>query len=66
MVSCSQHKIGVFLKKQCYDKIFTKSSKSLSKKASFFAKFLGENIFKIITSVPVRLAVPYYGAIDFK
>jgi hypothetical protein len=26
----------------------------LSKKRHFFAKFFGENIYKIITSVPVR------------
>jgi hypothetical protein len=38
-------KIGVFLKNQ-------KSSSSLSKKGQYFAKYFGDNIFKIITSVP--------------
>jgi hypothetical protein len=33
-------------------KIFAKTSSSLSKKRQFFAKFFGENILKIITSVP--------------
>jgi hypothetical protein len=36
--------IGVFLKKQCYDQFFAKSSISLSKKANIFAKFFGENV----------------------
>jgi hypothetical protein len=45
--------IGVFLKNQCYDRIFEKTSISLSKKRQFFDKFFGENILKIITSVPV-------------
>jgi hypothetical protein len=31
---------------------FSKTSSSLSKNANIFAKFFGENIFKIITSVP--------------
>jgi hypothetical protein len=48
-----RREIGVLLKKQCYDKIFTKTSSSLSKKVpNFFAKFFGENILQIITSVP--------------
>jgi hypothetical protein len=43
--------IGVFLKNQCYDHIFAKTSSSLSKNGNIFAKFFSENIFKIITSV---------------
>jgi hypothetical protein len=46
-----RRKIGVFLKNQCYDHIFVKTSCSLSKNAVFFAEFFGENILKIITSV---------------
>jgi hypothetical protein len=46
-------KIGVFLKKQCYDHIFAKTGSSLSTKtASIFAKCFGENLFEIIISVP--------------
>jgi hypothetical protein len=46
-------KIGVFLKNQCYDQNFAKISFVLSKKTPIFsADFFGENIFKIITSVP--------------
>jgi hypothetical protein len=41
-----------FLKNQCYDQIFEKTSNSLGKKRQFFAKFFGANILKIITSVP--------------
>jgi hypothetical protein len=43
---------GVFLKCQCYDQFFSKVSFVLSKNASFFPKYFGENIFKIISSVP--------------
>jgi hypothetical protein len=45
-------KIGVFLRNQCYDNFISKFSFVLSQKRQFFAKFVGENIFKIITSVP--------------
>jgi hypothetical protein len=45
-------KIGVFLKNQCYDQMFAKFSFVLSQKRQFFAEFFGENISKIITSVP--------------
>jgi hypothetical protein len=45
-------KIGVFRKNQCYDQFFSKFSFVLSQNANFFADFFGENIFKIITSVP--------------
>jgi hypothetical protein len=45
--------IGVFLKNQCNDQIFAQSSFALSKKRQFLP-FFGENIFKIITSVPGR------------
>jgi hypothetical protein len=31
-------KIGVFLKNQCYDQVFSKSSSSLRKKSPFFCK----------------------------
>jgi hypothetical protein len=41
-------KFGVFVKNQCYDQNFAKTSSKLRKNANFF----GENIFKIITSVP--------------
>jgi hypothetical protein len=46
-------KFGVFLKNQCYDQILAKFSFVLSQNANFFVKFFGENILKIITSVPV-------------
>jgi hypothetical protein len=41
-------KIGVFLQNQFYDQLFSKFSFVLSQKRQFF----GENILKIITSVP--------------
>jgi hypothetical protein len=49
-------KIGVFLKIQCYDKKFAQFSFVLSQKRHFFRKIFGENILKIITSVPGREA----------
>jgi hypothetical protein len=45
-------KNGVFLKNQCYDQIFENWALFWVKNANFFAKFFGENISKIITSVP--------------
>jgi hypothetical protein len=49
----SAKKIGVFLKNQCYDPNFAKSISIWNKNADFFRQFLfGENILKIITSVP--------------
>jgi hypothetical protein len=45
-------KIGVFLKYQCYDQKFSKFSLVLSQKRQFFSEIFGENILKIITSVP--------------
>jgi hypothetical protein len=45
MITIFGEKIGVFLKNQCYDQIFTKSNRSLGKNANVFAKFFGENIF---------------------
>jgi hypothetical protein len=48
----SAKKIGVFLKIQCYDQIFAKTSCSLSKKRQFVRHLFGENILKTITSVP--------------
>jgi hypothetical protein len=54
----SAQKIGVFLKNQCYDQIFAKTSSSLNKNANIFAKFFAKNIFKIITSVPCDKAPP--------
>jgi hypothetical protein len=45
-------KNGVFLKNQCYDQFFSKFGFVLSQKRHFFAKFFGENILQIITSVP--------------
>jgi hypothetical protein len=44
--------IGGFLENQCYDQIFAYFSFVLSQKRHFFAEFFGENILKIITSVP--------------
>jgi hypothetical protein len=49
-----RQKIGVFLKNQCYDQNFAQFTLVLSQKRQFFAIFFGENIFKIITSVPER------------
>jgi hypothetical protein len=39
-------KIGVFLKNQCYDQLFSKFSFVLCQKRHFFADFFGENISK--------------------
>jgi hypothetical protein len=47
-----RRKIGVFLEKQCYDHFFAKTSRSLKNKTPFFCQIFGENILKIITSVP--------------
>jgi hypothetical protein len=47
-------KIGVFLKNQCYDRFFSKFSIVWLKNDNFLAKFFGENILKIVTSVPGR------------
>jgi hypothetical protein len=44
--------MAFLLKYQCYDQLFTKFSFVLSQKRPFFAKIFGENILKIITSVP--------------
>jgi hypothetical protein len=46
----SAKKIG--LKNLCYGHIFAKTSGSLSPKRQYFADFSGENLLKIITSVP--------------
>jgi hypothetical protein len=40
----SAKKIGVFLKFQCYDQLFSKFSFVLSQKRQFFRKIFGENI----------------------
>jgi hypothetical protein len=45
-------KNGVFLKNQCCDQNFAYFSFVLSQKRQFFAEFFGENILKILTSVP--------------
>jgi hypothetical protein len=45
-------KIGDFLKYQCYDQLFSKFSFVSSQKRQIFRNFFGENILKIITSVP--------------
>jgi hypothetical protein len=37
-------KIGVFIKNQCYDELFSKFSFVLSQKRQFFAEFFSENI----------------------
>jgi hypothetical protein len=53
-------KFGVFLNTQCYDQNYAKTSSNLREKnAIFFAKFFGENIFKIITSVPRLISFAY-------
>jgi hypothetical protein len=39
-------KIGVFLKYQCYDKLFSKFSFVLSQKRQFFAEFFWRKYFK--------------------
>jgi hypothetical protein len=45
-------KIVVFPKTKCYDQHFCKDYQRLSKNGKIFAKFVGENIVKIITLVP--------------
>jgi hypothetical protein len=40
--------------------IFAKTSNSLSKKRQFFAKCFGENILKIITSVPEVMSQHFF------
>jgi hypothetical protein len=50
----SAEKNRVFLINQCYDLIFAKISRSLSKRAQIF----GENILKIITPVPGKNCCP--------
>jgi hypothetical protein len=37
--------IGAFLKNQCYDQIFSKTSRSLSKKRQYFRQFFLAKIF---------------------
>jgi hypothetical protein len=49
----SAKKLAFFLKTNVTITIFAKTSFVLSQNAIIFAKFFGENIFKIITSVPV-------------
>jgi hypothetical protein len=48
----SAKKMALFFKNQCYDQNFAYFSFVLSQKRLFFAEFFGENILKIITSVP--------------
>jgi hypothetical protein len=45
-------KNGVFLKNQCYDKIFANFRFVLSQKTPIFCIFFGENLLKNTTSVP--------------
>jgi hypothetical protein len=45
-------KIGVFLKTNVMIKFLQKVAAVWAKNANIFAKFFGENILKIITSVP--------------
>jgi hypothetical protein len=47
-------KNGVFLNNQCSDQFFSKIAVVGAKNANIFAKFFGENILEIITSVPGR------------
>jgi hypothetical protein len=53
-------KIGVFLKKQCYDQFFI--SFVFSQKRQFFAEFFGENIFKNHNIGPWSLGVARHRA----
>jgi hypothetical protein len=55
MITIFGEKIGVLLKYQCYDQLFSKNFFVLSQKRHFFAKIFGENISKIITSVPDQI-----------
>jgi hypothetical protein len=48
----SAKNLALFSKTNVMITIFAKTSSSLSKIANIFAKFYGEHIFKIITSVP--------------
>jgi hypothetical protein len=48
----SAKKLAFFLKIQCCDQIFAKSTSSLSKNANVFAIFFGENVLRIITLIP--------------
>jgi hypothetical protein len=48
-----------FLKNHCYDQILHYLALFWVKNANFFAKFLGENIFKIITSTQGTLSTSY-------
>jgi hypothetical protein len=48
----SAKNLAFFSKTNVMIKFLPKSSNSLSKKANIFAKNFGENILKIITSVP--------------
>jgi hypothetical protein len=47
-----RQKIGVFIQTNLWS-FFQKLAVVWAKNANIFAKFFGENIFKIITSVPV-------------
>jgi hypothetical protein len=51
-----RQKNGFFLKNECYDQNFAQFNFVLSQKANFFADFFGENILKIIASVPGSVA----------
>jgi hypothetical protein len=42
---CISPKTGVFLKNQCYDQIFSKSSSSLNKKTPIFSPNFSQKIF---------------------
>jgi hypothetical protein len=48
-----RRKNGVFLENQFNDPNFAKTSSVLSEKRKFYHNFFGENIFKIITSLPL-------------
>jgi hypothetical protein len=49
-------KLAFFLKKQCFDQLFFHNLAWFGvKNANFFAEFFGENILKLITSVPDRV-----------
>jgi hypothetical protein len=52
MITIVGEKTDVFLKNKCYPQIFQNLALFRVKNAIFFAEFFGENILKIITSVP--------------
>jgi hypothetical protein len=54
----NRQKIDAFLKNQCYDPKFAKTSSILCKKRQFLPHFLTEIFFKIKTSAPGNQEAP--------